>query len=1022
MRRPAIIIAVFLSILCEHAFASTPVKEPGIREVEQQFTQMPMEARRLTGPLFWLHGDESKDRLELFLGKLNEGHNGAFCAESRPHNDWLGPKWYEDLDVCLQYAKKNDLKMWIFDERWWPSQTVAGKVPPQYAAKRIAASAATVDGPARTSLEGFGGPQFVTAIAGKLVGDAVDPSSLTDLKPFIHDDVLSWDAPAGKWQIMNFTWALAPKAGQGGAVILDGASKDCVDWFLQTVYQPHYDRFKDDFGKTIVGYFYDEPETQGDWGTELSKVFAERGIDEKKALVAWKFKLAGDEQIAARYAYIDSFAETWGRTMYGGMSEWCQAHGVSSIGHFMEHNGLYLNHGVGAINLFQMQKYCTMGGMDLVCQQMYPGQRPRGIYQLPKLTSSISHAYNKSEDLAMCEIFGAYGQGITYPQMKWLCDQHQVRGVNFLIPHSFNPRAPKDTDCPPYFYDEDQDARWPLYRVWADYTNRLSLMLSGGRHVCPIAFLFCGDSAHVGKVITPEEMTNTIQDARYDCDWLPYEVFEGNARISGKQIGLYTEQYRVLIVPPVEAIPYATLAKVKQFMDAGGIVVGYGFLPAQSASLGHSSAEIASLVSEIWGTDKPGLGACKTTPAGGRSYFLPENVSPEDFADVLTRGAGVRPVVEVMDGDTNHWLHVLHRVRSGSDVFLICNQDHQSEAKHFRLRLRAKGEPECWDAMRNEITRPAYKRLDASTVDVSLILEPSESVLIVFRAEKSQRPLRLDAVRSTPAFIPVARNSKPGPNGLDNGTAPKLLGCSWVWFPEGNPKVDAPAATRWFRKAITIPNGAKITQGRFAISADNTYTVYINGVLAGKSNNDPSGWKKPGELRITQFLKPGRNVLAIASTNLPVGVANPAGLIGSYSIEIEGRPPVLGRIDQTWKASDLEQAGWNSPEFDDSKWTTAREIARFGEGPWTSLAGSIALSDPFVGKYTLAKTIDLKSHRIYLELADLREGASIKVNGEYAGGIIGAPFRLDITKLAKTGVNTVEIEPYAPTSARLVVY
>ena len=52
----------------------------------------------------------------------------------------------------------------------------------------------------------------------------------------------------------------------------DGASRDCVDWFIKTVYQPHYDRLGADFGKTIPGFFYDEPETRGDWGTELNRV------------------------------------------------------------------------------------------------------------------------------------------------------------------------------------------------------------------------------------------------------------------------------------------------------------------------------------------------------------------------------------------------------------------------------------------------------------------------------------------------------------------------------------------------------------------------------------------------------------------------------------------------------------------------------------------------------------------------------------------------------------------------------
>ena len=96
----------------------------------------------------------------------------------------------------------------------------------------------------------------------------------------------------------------------------------------------------------------------------------------------------------------------------------------------------------------------------------------------------------------MVEIFGARGQDLTYPEMKWWTDHMQVSGVNFLIPHSFNPRAPKDTDCPPYFYNGGFEPRWPLYRVFADYTSRLSLMLTGGRHVCPVALLFLGQSAH----------------------------------------------------------------------------------------------------------------------------------------------------------------------------------------------------------------------------------------------------------------------------------------------------------------------------------------------------------------------------------------------------------------------------------------------------------------------------------------------------------------------------------------------
>jgi hypothetical protein len=42
-----------------------------------------------------------------------------------------------------------------------------------------------------------------------------------------------------------------------------------------------------------------EPETRGDWGTELNRVLAQRKVDWKKAYVAYRFELAGEEQAAA---------------------------------------------------------------------------------------------------------------------------------------------------------------------------------------------------------------------------------------------------------------------------------------------------------------------------------------------------------------------------------------------------------------------------------------------------------------------------------------------------------------------------------------------------------------------------------------------------------------------------------------------------------------------------------------------------------------------------------------------------
>ena len=48
-------------VLLQSAVMSLHAADP----LEEQFRELPMEARRLTGPLFWLHGDENETKQRL---------------------------------------------------------------------------------------------------------------------------------------------------------------------------------------------------------------------------------------------------------------------------------------------------------------------------------------------------------------------------------------------------------------------------------------------------------------------------------------------------------------------------------------------------------------------------------------------------------------------------------------------------------------------------------------------------------------------------------------------------------------------------------------------------------------------------------------------------------------------------------------------------------------------------------------------------------------------------------------------
>ena len=1011
--------------------------EPSLATLELQFRELPTEARRLTGPLFWLHGDESRERLEMYVAKVAEGGNGSLTTESRPHSDWLGEGWFRDVSICLEEAKKHDLKLWIFDEKWWPSQGVAGKVPARYAAKQLQGSAVEVTGPRQFEADGYSGERYVGAVAGRETDvGGIDGESLIDLGRFIRDGRLSWPAPAGPWRVMKFTYDLAPGLGQGGGAELsvDGMSPDCVEWYLRTVYAPHYDRFKDDFGKTIAGFFYDEPETRGDWGTALNTVLAEMGVDWKQAYVAYKFRLSGEPQLAARYQYLEARAETWGRTMYGGITGWCQERGVESIGHFMEHGGMYRLQDFCAGDLMRVQKYSSMGGIDAVFSQFKIGQRAAydaPCWQTPKLGSSITHAYGKPDDVAMVEIFGARGQDLTYSEMKWWTDHMHVSGVNFLIPHSFNPRAPRDTDCPPYFYNGGFEPRWPLYRVFADYTSRLSLLLTGGRHVCPVALLSPGQSLHVGKGVPIDSISESLQDALYDCDWLPYEVFERDTEVAGKDLRLRAESYRVLVMPAVEVVPYGVMAKAKAFFEAGGVVVGYGILPAHSATFGKTSEDIAALRETVWGSAEPGPRVCRTSAQGGRSYFLPEKPTPEMLQQALAGDAGIHPTLEVLEGETDHWLHVLHRVRAGRDVFFIANQNHLGAPRKFKFRITAEGEPECWDAMRNEITTVRHQRSGNQT-ELTLTFQPNESVVLVFQPAKR---LLLDresletagGVRTVPVIRGQAANPPEPKLEVQSPFHRFLEGRSWIWHPGGNPAQAAPPGVCHFRKEFALPQGRKLTGAHFAGTADNSFILYVNGAEAGRSDASGEGWRNPVQLDVESRLKDGVNLLAIQAVNA-TDRPSPAGLLGCFRAEFETGEPLIVPVDGSWRVSRENGDSWTRLSFDDSRWKLAAEVAPYGGAPWSAVGvGRLTLSpakaNPFFGTCDLPADVDLsRGVDLVLEGLEPDAAARVTINGKDAGGFIGLPLRLPAGRFLEPGENKILIEPFAPASARLVIH
>ncbi len=253
------------------------------------------------------------------------------------------------------------------------------------------------------------------------------------------------------------------------------------------------------------------------------------------------------------------------------------------------------------------------------------------------------------------------------------------------------------------------------------------------------------DETWVDSNCYPYNFQTALDRAYFDHQLLTYDRFEKTASLNPttKQIELYKSRYKVLVLPPVQHIPYATLAKAKQFYDAGGIVIGWQRAPSRSAKFGNSDGEVQDLSVALWNSLTPvaSLTPIKKNANGGKTFFIAatdEQTILEHLRRIL-HNAGIESDFKVVKGTwkapnesvAEKWTGYNHRKRNGLDVFMVWNG--AATAATITVRLQAAGDPELWNPTTLAITPLNHVRVLPNQVEVELNIPAEESCLIVFK-------------------------------------------------------------------------------------------------------------------------------------------------------------------------------------------------------------------------------------------------------------------------------------------------
>lgn len=554
-------------------------------------------------PFFWQHAEEEAT-LRKYMREIRSSGIRAVCVESRPHPDYAGPKWWRDMDVILEEARILEMKVWVLDDAHFPTGYCNGRIEehPEYGKVFLDHTGIDVMGPAPYSsflLNLEPGERLLGVVGAKRTGCIPGEwEKVIDLSGQVSGERLYWDVPQGYWNVIILKETIHSEGRKNYCNLIDA---DAVRFFLDTVYEPHWEHYQSEFGKTFAGFFSDEPELGNAFGA-----WPDTGIGQPTMALPWcaeleqKLRLQWGEEWCiclaalwnrpegiwqrARYEYMHLLTNLYGVNFCGQVGEWCSAHGVEYIGHVIEDNGNHTRTGYGAGHYFKALWGQHMAGIDVVLQQIRPGYDDRSFYHiggkntydgrffhygLAKLGTSLAHLDAKKQGRTMCEIYGAYGWSEGLKLMKWLTDHMLVRGVNWFVPHAFSPAAFPDADCPPHFYAHGNHPQYPWFKELMHYMNRMCHLFQGGAAVVNAAVLYTAEPGWMGRCEPFEVLGKLLLQHQIDYDVVPMGVLDTMEEFP----------YRILLIPECESIPQELDCWIRKAVGRGVKVLFAGKRP-----------------------------------------------------------------------------------------------------------------------------------------------------------------------------------------------------------------------------------------------------------------------------------------------------------------------------------------------------------------------------------------------------------------------------------------------------------
>lgn len=501
----------------------------------------------------------------------------AFRPKTMPTElepNYLTEEYFAQYAYAIQGAKVRGMQCWLYDEGGWPSGGACGKV--------LAAHPETNKRVLRFTEYTCRKGEVFQYRCRDTIAAFVDGTTQVPL-----GYVFPEDKTVAEYYSEEQT-KFGPM-GPGSPDYPDLTREDSTRYFLEVTHEGYRKAIGDTFGEQVFAMFTDEPKAPNPFAFR-EELMAEYERLYGESVVPYLPLLAGavdptEENAHVLRRWYDLCSHKFCDTFLKPCKEWCRGNKLVFTGHMdQDHTPDGCVNGGGSYHLLRALRCLDIPGIDVIWRQIFPGPAQKlsnymtvgenGFF--PRYASSAME--QTGGRYAMTESLGVYGNGVTYPQMRYCMGFQAVRGINIfnlmLISygrHGFllAGEQPGFNEAMPYFAD---------LAVFNRYLERLSYIVSIGDRVCDTALYYpvndfwvrtrCGKLCQVFDALGRE-----LEDRRIDFDVVDDDVFAEAAGIDDGWIRMGRAAYNTVVIPAGAYLPEKTREILTRFTAGGGRVL-----------------------------------------------------------------------------------------------------------------------------------------------------------------------------------------------------------------------------------------------------------------------------------------------------------------------------------------------------------------------------------------------------------------------------------------------------------------